>query len=107
MEAKHTPGPWLVDDQVEHDRVGFIAVATEAGAHVCDIFPFGNRAGASDRSLAVHRANANLLAAAPDMLEALNGFVAAWDHGEDATFDRLYEAAEIARAAIAKADPTP
>ena len=39
-----------------------------------------------------------------EMLGALKAFVAGWDHGEDQTFDRLYDAAEKARAVIAKAE---
>jgi hypothetical protein len=39
-----------------------------------------------------------------EMLGALKAFVSGWDEGGDQTFDRLYDAAEKARAVIAKSE---
>ena len=96
--SKHTPGPWSV---VEHDHA--ICIQTES--------PSKTKYGASryaaiggfdrnDRAqLEEARANARLIAAAPELLEALQKIAGntydEWTNGA--------EAARIARAAIAKA----
>lgn len=49
------------------------------------------------------RANAFLLAAAPDLLEALKRMSAILESSFDCGFDTAYDCKEIARAAIAKA----
>ena len=79
-EAKRTPGPWHImegtDWVIVSPEVSVAAVYTPRG------------------DPEVRQANARLIAAAPDMLAALEGLI----HD----FDRL-KAEEIARAAIAKA----
>ena len=59
MSAKHTPGPWQIS------KKSIDAVVTDAGNYVADcglsiVIPDDEQ-----------RANARLIAAAPDMLEAL------------------------------------
>lgn len=69
--VKHTPGPWEFD--------GDNAVMAEVGAHICtvsmgDDFPCledDQRANAE----AECKANANLIAAAPELLEALKALL--------------------------------
>ena len=86
MADKHTPGPWKIgtpppngEQTVGTDQGLMVAVAT-TGAGVQT------------------KANASLIAAAPDLLEALKGLMALSDHRVD-----LRDAAKAARAAIAKA----
>lgn len=60
--SKHTPGPWHTDDAPEHA----IAVCTNSGETVADVFP-----NADAQSGVTTYANARLIAAAPELLEAL------------------------------------
>lgn len=90
-EQKHTPGPWVVDGDVirgDQQRNGSISVAS-----MLDVsYPYGRRAGESKH------ANARLIAAAPDLLDALKGLLGITD------FHELFGSkTEAARAAIAKA----
>ncbi len=61
-QPKHTPGPWAHGKRTEN----YIGVANEYGAGVCriDLHPGG-----------ISEANARLIAAAPEMIEALEGFI--------------------------------
>lgn len=107
-QNKHTPGPWVIDPDettmagpgVYADGFGYVAVG--AGSSYAD-------------RAAEERANVSLIAAAPDLLEALEvasgamacalqTYVCA-DHGLDPCSDRekLQRAATIAGTALAKA----
>lgn len=71
--SEHTPGPWQVLEYAI-EKKGFIAVVGPGGhgnpaQHICDVFPFGKRAEGT--TLEGHKANARLIAAAPDLLEAM------------------------------------
>ena len=78
-EGEHTPGPWTWDcDHVETEASGHIV------AHVYGQYP-------------TYEANARLIAAAPEMLEALKA-VAIIRNGWPEVFDQV-------DAAIAKATP--
>jgi len=93
--SRHTPGPWKVD---EHNDVG------AEGRHVATLSLYGD--GSDD-------ANAHLIAAAPDLLEALRTAEAALadigdadrEPGDDVEWceRRAAEALPLVRAAIAKA----
>lgn len=61
MSAKHTPGPWSVDAD------GSVQVVAASGATVAEVY--GTDAGE-------RWANATLIAAAPDLLEACRGALA-------------------------------
>lgn len=63
--SKHTPGPWYVGR--EDQNTGEIEVVSEDRPYICLVFP-----GAIDE---VTPANARLIAAAPELLEALIGFM--------------------------------
>jgi hypothetical protein len=78
MHAKHTPGPWQCHDgiSVYQHRVSTHRLSPA----ICDVFRSGD---------------ARLIAAAPDLLEALRGVVA--------LSDRKHEAWDAAKAAISKA----
>ena len=101
MEAKHTPGPW-------HESVGEIRAAN--GFCIATMEP--PHPAAKGKGRAEHRsyqqANARLIAAAPDLLNALKTLIA--DFADYPASQRPCYAFDIARAAIAKAlghHPTP
>ena len=86
MSEKHTPGPWKIGTPPPN---GEQTVGTDQGLMV---------AVATTSAGVQTKANARLIAAAPDLLEALKGLMALSDHRVD-----LRDAAKDARAAIAKA----
>jgi hypothetical protein len=57
---------WEVLDYSDGKK-GFIAIVN-GSEHIADVFPFGTRPGGADRALERHKANARLIAAAPDLL---------------------------------------
>ncbi len=65
--AKHTPGSWEVHPEITEKRMGYIRIVA-GDKRVADIFPFVARGGIR---LETAEANARLIAAAPDLLEAL------------------------------------
>lgn len=66
MKIEHTPGPWRVGPYYKHE------VVSDHGVICCAHLDTGET-----------RANAKLIAAAPDLLEALEAFIE-WDnyHGK-------------------------
>jgi len=80
IEIKHTPGPWKTDQFGDIETEGGIAIATTELLTVRDM------------------ANARLIAAAPELLEAL--------YDVDATATDAYDPVMLAKvqAAIAKAE---
>lgn len=98
-DNKHTPGPWAYRP-LEFDDWGIVRAGDYVVAQA--------RAGGGDVSLDEHRANktdpyeanARLIAAAPDLLEALKEYVRDFGGNEDADSRRMVEKAN---AAIAKA----
>lgn len=94
MTTKHTPGPWVVDDDDG-------SIRTESGDEV--LVSYGDGEG---HSLAATHADRMLVAAAPDLLAACETLVEAQrraDAGEHGGFGFYVDAVDIARAAIAKA----
>ena len=93
---KHTPGPWVVDPAV---RQGFTVYAPKEG------FIVGTQDEEGRFGAIESKANARLIAAAPDLLEALQDVCARLLYRGVSTNaghpDRT--ALEVARAAIAKA----
>lgn len=87
---KHTPGPWVVDPAV---RQGFTVYAPKEG------FIVGTQDEEGRYGAIESEANARLIAAAPDLLEALKELVAAADGVNAGPLTWLAKA----RAAIAKA----
>jgi hypothetical protein len=95
---KHTPGPWRIVEQTST-----IVVVTEsqsktkygASRYAC----IGGFDGSIPEQLSEAMANARIIAAAPDLLEALE-MLAAVDFGADGSVER---GARLARIAIAKA----
>ena len=89
--SKHTPGPWCVDD---HPKMQILMVVAEAGGMPGLIVNQG-------RITKTDRANARLIAAAPDLLEAAKQVLARLDH-ETAPVT-MFDADKL-RHAIAKAE---
>jgi len=93
-DVKHTPGPWFVNQDEDGNYRSIGSAGWWGLAQVVVRFE-GER-----NDDATGLANANLIAAAPDLLAALKAFVADFDASvsdPDATTD-------AARAAIAKAE---
>ncbi len=86
---KHTPGPWVVYDDSNDGKTGRIEIAAR-GKTVARIY---NSVPAEDLP------NARLIAAAPALLEALEGLAAA-DFGAGEWTGAAEQAALKARAAI-------
>lgn len=89
--TKHTPGPWFIDGNVirgDKQRNGSISIACTLNI----AYPYGRWSGESEQ------ANARLIAAAPELLEALQDMVDYYG-----TASASVEALHKARSAIAKA----
>lgn len=91
----HTPGPWILE---EFDVLG----GHRASCHVATV----NVLGLDFESLAVVSANAHLIAAAPDLLEALKHCIEWLDRtGESMSGDgKEYDYVTMARKAINKTE---
>ncbi len=96
-EVKHTPGPWHCTPEADLPRIGVYAGKDDEDdeAIICDV---------TDEDLKVdgeNEANARLIAAAPDLLEALeivqNGINGSLVHGIPEKLERRIKAA-IAKA---------
>lgn len=96
MNAKYTPGPWQVGAK-HPDRVFQESPSVSNRRRVAQTAPFGCD---TDEADAEDFANARLIAAAPDLLEALSA--ALRESGCDGELC-AYSWHEQARAAIAKA----
>ena len=94
--SKHTPGPWVLENR------GYKFIVSKPGdgyitRDVC-------RMDASTMSAFAQEANARLIAAAPDLLEALKKIAAIENRMFGSDWEEIDEAREIARAAIAAAE---
>jgi hypothetical protein len=101
-KAKHTPGPWELRGLSDHVRVEHkTGVVSRINVARCG----SSKPGPSEpRSHDEVWANARLIAAAPELLEALKKFVDLVIADHDAQTDRYYfEAEKLASIAIRKA----
>ena len=64
-EKKHTPGPWELTPTVHTGRKNIFGTAKNLEYHVSTLV------SGSRNDLAIFKANAHLIAAAPELLEAL------------------------------------
>ena len=99
MKQKHTKGPWVIGNRY-----------TDQGVYTPDGELVANTHGSQrnfnrDEQIAIQDANARLIAAAPELLEALEEFEAEYDKVDLAKAEppELTAAVLAARAAIAKA----
>lgn len=100
--VKHTPGPWVVKPEKEDDT--YLRIRGQALGHRFKIAKVLCPANEDFEQLISEwretQANARLIAAAPDLLEALQLCLARL---EPAMTELEFEAVDAARAAIAKA----
>lgn len=107
---KHTEGPWNVVDRYSDavtivDKDGFEHITVEGMAVLLDYsrkigVPHWADSAAASREVSMHeqRANAQLIATAPDLLEALENIIIGIGMGWE-----LEGMVDVARAAIARA----
>ncbi|HCF3316825.1 hypothetical protein ABZR51_25970 [Pseudomonas aeruginosa] len=97
-KQSHTPGPWEIERYSDGliQIVGNIRAVSEHEEHVTTVVEAVTRGD---------EANARLIAAAPEMLGALQHIEEYWnrDSNEQAMTDALWHIIETAQAAIAKA----
>jgi hypothetical protein len=102
MEARFTPGPWTFSTNDQWGDKRFY-VAQQEGApytpNYSDVATLIAETVSVER-VAIQEANAHLIAAAPELLEALKLFV--WPHQEGSRHTDT-ERQEIGRAVISKA----
>lgn len=98
METKHTPGPWRVVNYQDKNDVPRV-VSDKGGIAVLCINRYLGEAGPSKQE----QINAALIAAAPELLEALKAMVAIWEGPRELAALRFAKSVIDARAAIAKA----
>ena len=91
--TQHTPGPWEIDRAAR----GGIGVYTRQGAMVCKVTQWGGPLGQTTTD-----ANAALIAAAPDLLAALQDIMAESSRDDD-DHDVIATIQGLCRAAMAKA----
>ena len=103
MTTKHTPGPWRVAGRRTHGPSTGARDITQTVITVPHSNGPWEAIGVRSQN---EEADAHLIAAAPDMLEALEALYAASTDVRTTTVD-LGSAEEAARAAIAKAKGTP
>jgi len=89
MTTKHTPGPWITDSKERTDTARYIMAAARPFPHTIARIDLVNRAE--------DEANAALIAAAPEMYEALRDLLAVKPNSDAPEW-------VAARAAIAKAE---
>lgn len=99
---KHTPGPWIRVARANGklgETVCFRGTDELTATDICRVEPEDDNGAA----IKVARANAQLIAAAPDLAEALQSIVAYTDMAGARSREALELIADIARAALAKA----
>lgn len=94
MVNKHTPGPWLLNHNTNWKTNPFSVTVRKYGVHSTTVANIPTRMTIPPQE---QQANARLIAAAPDLLEALQAII-----GHDAHLLNHWRV-ETARAAIAKA----
>lgn len=95
-DPKHTPGPWGIE---QTDTANWIGPMRPDGVKIAEIVADTDRDGLTDEAMERNDANARLIAAAPELLEALEVLFDEWMHfGRPST-----ETMEKAESAIAKA----
>lgn len=107
MKPKHTPGPW---------RVGYAAFCVDAGPmKICDIRGWGHLTGTGglnlppEKAKAIQVANANLISAAPELLQVAKLILEEWEKPTEGVqrgelIARLSQYVDIAREAVKKAE---
>ena len=108
--AKHTPGPWVVDEVYEDDEQRCIGIVKEGQGYIAGIHILASADTGNTEFTAEDEANAHLIAAAPAMYEALQGMLTLVKHiDQSATNEGLTNCDIIAKArqALAQAEGKP
>ena len=100
-KTKHTPGPWRAEEVFPGGGPEFSIKAAGKDYHVCGCGAYQHSHPAASFTRDEGQANARLIAAAPELLEALRGMVGLHDNGT--AYDSATTIA-YARAAILKAE---
>lgn len=105
-QSKHTPGPWMYQGAMNCDKIKVGTCDRDICLQglkdsICVLQMPGGYNGIKQHSETV--ANARLIAAAPEMLEALEECLGALTGGLDGKWSMDIDPAEEARKAIAKA----
>lgn len=109
-QTTHTPGPWVIHEWGIGDSV--IEVNGPDGAQIAEIDTLRESTETEHvRASGEHRANARLIAAAPDLLAACKAADGAFDRieaqgadGDSEAWKMAFAAWQNVRAAIAKAE---
>lgn len=100
MSTQHTPGPWDIEQDEPADwefgEAHHYRVMDEGGCTVARCYQ-------QPHDTWTAKANARLIAAAPDLLEAAEAMVTKYDSGAFDSFDAFLDSFDALRAAIAKA----
>ena len=98
-ESKHTKGPWEVSDWNPQ-----LVRSVDGGKHIAILNDQERRPRGNKEPQPEPMANARLIAAAPELLEALKGYIAQEDAGRTPGTRSYSRAGNVALAAIAKAE---
>ncbi len=102
--AAHTPGPWHVNSTEAHGEAcsyaALIIGAESAGSPCVASLEFG---GTIETDSETTKANARLIAAAPELLAALEGMIALSGLRTDIPLEKMPKRLQVAVSAIAKA----
>ena len=102
--SKHTPGPWEVVNNPPNEDGSTATSIYGSDQYVADVYC--GYAGSKNMPNAEAAANARLIAAAPELLEALDGMIQVYGGDRDwngPKHSTELELIAMARAAIAKA----
>jgi hypothetical protein len=109
MTTKHTPGPWTIVE-TGIDGLGTVICEVSQGANIEpdtgaeSLYQIGIMSDFGDTTTEEARANAALIAAAPEMYEALRELEEAIRTEDKLNPGRIVTAEKLARAALAKAE---
>lgn len=113
--SKHTPGPWLVEEDETGDQSGLecvVVVDKSENYHIstCQFDGIDGHSNGGNPDYETAKANASLIAAAPELLKALKFCVGEFYQYDDAndpdgaTEKARIKAIKLAEKAIAKAE---
>jgi len=102
MTTKHTPGPWAINNP---DHENFVTIGSSSVRNIADVWAINGDCTEDERD-----ANACLIAAAPELLEAAKLVLAWYEAEDDHSNTNFYQRMEMCRtseaalrSAIAKA----
>lgn len=103
--SNHTPGPWVFSDNTKLGwKTNPYSVSVKRKGHFTAVADIPNRKLLTDEE---KKANARLISAAPDLLEALkeitSDYAERFDLDDPSTNPGIKSSIKLARAAIAKA----